>query len=100
MYSWIWSGGGLNFLIFPRGGAQHLLGPENPLKSIDFTGPAPPEYAPDIDFVLTLFEEIMLLKVWVICRQDNKVKPQAIQKKLCMFKDCSIKNLSLILLKK
>ena len=33
---------------------QHLLGPENPLKSIDFTGPggglvpiAPPEYAPE-----------------------------------------------------
>ena len=38
--------------IFPGGGAQNPLGPENPLKSIDFTGPggglapiAPPEYA-------------------------------------------------------
>ena len=32
-------GGGLNFFLF-QGGAQHPLGPENPLKSIDFTGPA------------------------------------------------------------
>ena len=31
-------GGGLNFFLFP-GGAQHPLGPENPLKSKDFTGP-------------------------------------------------------------
>ena len=30
--------GGLHFFLFP-GGAQHPLGPENPLKSIDFTGP-------------------------------------------------------------
>ena len=30
-------GGGLNF--FFTGGAQHLFGPENPLESIDFTGP-------------------------------------------------------------
>ena len=30
--------GGLNFILFPRG-AQHPLGPENPLKSIEFTGP-------------------------------------------------------------
>ena len=29
--------GGLTFFIFP-GGAQHPLGPENPLKSIDLTG--------------------------------------------------------------
>ena len=36
-----------------RGGGQHLLGPEHPQKSIDFTGPEgglalkapPPEYA-------------------------------------------------------
>jgi len=32
------SKGGFNFFLFP-GGAQHLLGPENPLKSIDFTSP-------------------------------------------------------------
>jgi len=32
-------GGGLHFFIFPGGGAQKLLGPENPLKLIDFTGP-------------------------------------------------------------
>ena len=25
--------------ICPGGGAQHLLGPENSLKSVDFTGP-------------------------------------------------------------
>ena len=25
--------------ICPGGGAQHPFGPENPLKSIDFTGP-------------------------------------------------------------
>ena len=31
-------GGGLTFFSF-HGGAQHPLGPENPLKSIDFTGP-------------------------------------------------------------
>ena len=41
------SRGGLHF--FP-GGAQHPLGPENPLKSIDFTGPwgslAPIAYPP------------------------------------------------------
>ena len=30
--------GGLTFFFFP-GGAQHPLGHENPLKSIDFTGP-------------------------------------------------------------
>ena len=30
--------GGLIFLTF-QGGAQHLLGPENFLKLIDFTGP-------------------------------------------------------------
>ena len=30
--------GGLNFFFFP-GGAQHPLGHEKPLKSIDFTGP-------------------------------------------------------------
>jgi len=29
--------GGLTFFFFP-GGAQHPLGHENPLKSIDFTG--------------------------------------------------------------
>ena len=33
------SRGGLNFFLFPGGGAQHLLGPENPLKSKYFTGP-------------------------------------------------------------
>ena len=33
---------GLIFFLFPGGGAQHPLGPENPLKLIDFTGP---EYA-------------------------------------------------------
>ena len=39
--------GGLKFFSLSRG-AQHPLGPENPLKSIDFTGPiAPPEYASD-----------------------------------------------------
>ena len=34
-------GGWLQLFIFPRcgGGTQHLFGPENPLKSIDFTGP-------------------------------------------------------------
>ena len=32
--------GGLN-LSFQGRGAQHPLGPENPLKSIDFTGPGP-----------------------------------------------------------
>jgi len=32
--------GGLNYIIFPGGGGdQHPLGPENPLKSINFTGP-------------------------------------------------------------
>ena len=32
--------GGLKVFFFPGGGgAQHPLGPENPLKSIDFTGP-------------------------------------------------------------
>ena len=31
-------GGGLNFFLSP-GGAQHPLGPENPMKSIEFTGP-------------------------------------------------------------
>ena len=30
--------GGLKFFL-SRGRAQHMLGPENPLKSIDFTGP-------------------------------------------------------------
>jgi len=29
---------GLHFFL-SREGAQHSLGPENPLKSIDFTGP-------------------------------------------------------------
>ena len=29
----------LIFLSFQGGGAQHPLGHENPLKSIDFTGP-------------------------------------------------------------
>jgi len=29
---------GLHYFFFP-GEAQHMLGPENPLKSIDFTGP-------------------------------------------------------------
>ena len=49
-YSGICPEGGLNF--FP-GGAQHPLGPENPLKLIDFTGSGglvlhspPPEYGP------------------------------------------------------
>ena len=37
-YSGICPVGGLIFFIFP-GGAQHPLGPENPLKSIEFTGP-------------------------------------------------------------
>jgi len=45
-------GRGLHF-FFQRGGAQHPLGPEKPLKSIDFTGYGgglapivpPPEYA-------------------------------------------------------
>ena len=32
-------GGDLYFFIFPGRGAQHPLGSENPLKSIDFTGP-------------------------------------------------------------
>jgi len=32
------SWGGLKFYYLSRG-AQHPLGPENPLKSIDFTGP-------------------------------------------------------------
>jgi len=32
-------GGGLKFFYLSGGGAQHPLGPENPLKSIDFTGP-------------------------------------------------------------
>ena len=40
--------GGLK-LFFTGGGAQHPLGTENPLCSIDFTGPrgamSPPEYA-------------------------------------------------------
>ena len=31
-------GGGLEMFSF-HGGAKHPLGPENPLKSIDFTGP-------------------------------------------------------------
>ena len=42
----------LNFLLFQGWGAQHPLGPENSLKSIDFSGPggglspsSPPEYA-------------------------------------------------------
>jgi len=34
--------GGLNFFYLSRGGAQHPLGPEKPLKSMDFTGPGPP----------------------------------------------------------
>ena len=45
---------GLKFFLFP-GGAQHPLGPENPLKSLDFTGPGglspnspPPEYASEL----------------------------------------------------
>ena len=37
-YSGICPGGGLNFFLSMRW-AQHPLGPENPLKSIDFTGP-------------------------------------------------------------
>ena len=39
------------FLSFQGGGAQHPLGPEIPLKSIDFTGPRdpPPEYAPGLE---------------------------------------------------
>ena len=41
-YSGIFSGG-LTFLFLSRreegGGAHHPLGTENPLKSIDFTGP-------------------------------------------------------------
>ena len=36
-YSGIFHGEGLTF-FFSRGGAQHPLGPEKPLKSIDFTG--------------------------------------------------------------
>ena len=31
--------GGLTFFYLSMGRAQHPLGPENPLKSIDFTGP-------------------------------------------------------------
>jgi len=46
------SRGGLNFLLYR--GAQHSLGHENPLKSIDFAGPEggglsphrPPLYTP------------------------------------------------------
>ena len=45
-------GGGLKLFFFFPGEAQHPLGPENPLKLIDFTGPGgwlsphspPPEY--------------------------------------------------------
>ena len=37
-YSGICPGGAYIFFSF-QGGAQHLLGPENPLKSIDFTDP-------------------------------------------------------------
>ena len=42
---------------FVQGGAQHPFGHENPLKSIDFTGPgwglapiAPPEYASGVNY--------------------------------------------------
>ena len=39
-YSGIFPGwGGLNIFLYRGEGAQHLLGPENPLKSIDFFGP-------------------------------------------------------------
>ena len=31
--------GGLKFFYLSMGRAQHPLGPENPLKSMDFTGP-------------------------------------------------------------
>jgi len=37
-YLTICPGGGLNFSL-SRWGAQHPLGPENPLKLIDFIGP-------------------------------------------------------------
>ena len=44
--------GGAYIFFFPGGGAQQPLGHENPLKSIDFTGPGglspnipPPEFA-------------------------------------------------------
>jgi len=41
-YSEICPGGLKIFFSFQGGGAQHPLGPENPLKSIDFTGPGGP----------------------------------------------------------
>ena len=51
-YSGIFPGGA--YIFFFPGGAQHPLGPENPLKSIDFTSQegglapiAPPQYASD-----------------------------------------------------
>ena len=56
--------GGLNFLSF-RGGLSTCLGPENILKSIDFTGPhsspPPPEYAPALGSGLNQSYLVILL---------------------------------------
>ena len=55
--------GGLKFFIFPGGGAQLQFGPENHLKSIEFTGLggglapiAHPEYAPISSYSECQFE--------------------------------------------
>ena len=42
------------FKFFLQGGAQHLLGPENPMKSVDFNGqgwgPEPPYLLPPTEY--------------------------------------------------
>ena len=52
-YTEICPSGGLNFFLILASGAQHPLGPENPLQTIDFSIPkgggaepqlSPPEY--------------------------------------------------------
>ena len=59
--------GGLKFFYLSRG-AMHPLGPENPLKSIDFTGPggltpiAPPRIGPWTFRLTRLFKKVIDLE--------------------------------------
>ena len=56
----IFSGGGLNVFSLQGGGTQQLLGPENPLKSIDVPGPggAEPSYPPPSEYASDRCESI------------------------------------------
>ena len=68
-------GGGLHFFLFP-GGAHHPLGPKNPQKSIDFTGPGglsphspPPEYASAL-----FTEKLHEILIWELLDKFNVTK--------------------------